>query len=760
MTEKYYTRNSRADLLEMQKDMAPTLKTRLENLPEEILLLDGYWGLTKPPAEDKDDGDKKKKNKNPYSPMVGPRGGERAASTKKPEDFGHVFDCLTACSWKRPGFYEHLTFFCHDGYIGVDLDHCLDPETKELTPIAQDVLSILDTYTEYSRSKTGLHFICRGTFPPEVTKDALLKPRPKAAGGGYEIEIYRKKCLITTGDVFGDKPKPITDCTKALAILYKKYFGKENTKKEKPSSVPDAPLPDHEVERLLEDLPASDQDYDSWLRVAMALKSNGTDYEIFNEWCQQDAGRYTEFSNKYKWDGIKPEGGVSIGTLIWMWEQATGQNYRPSLAPQDANEAERKIWKKLRTNKSGIPLNSLANLATVLEPNYAGEVRINLLSNGLEIAEGDVFRPITDRDIYGIRENLSQRYFLEAKPGDIEAKLKAMAIEYHPIRDCIIGLQWDGKPRVKETFSAFFGCPKDEFHATAALLLFHGLICRAFKPGCKFDLCFILANPKQGTGKSTFSRYLAIDDRWYTDTAIDVSKPADAYRVERGHWVVELGELQAFKGKGVEELKSYLSACATTYCEKFDRHSEDMPRQVVFIGTSNKIECLPQDPSGNRRFIPIHCQNEPIAWDKDQLIANETKAREYIKQCFAEAYQIGKKNGWMLTPPLWMEKQLDTTRKDFVPEDPWVGVIQQYLDDNPAVDRVCTRRIWFEALQEGVRPREYTRTDLIHIQSILDNDIAGWKRGKMYKFGKKEGNHGKQVTWYRQDQSPRAPVTD
>src|SRR5206468_7814503 len=49
-----------------------------------------------------------------------------------------------------------------DGLVGVDLDHCRDPETGAIAPWAQTVIATLDSYTEVSPSGTGLHVLLHG----------------------------------------------------------------------------------------------------------------------------------------------------------------------------------------------------------------------------------------------------------------------------------------------------------------------------------------------------------------------------------------------------------------------------------------------------------------------------------------------------------------------------------------------------------------------------------------------------------------------
>jgi len=62
--------------------------------------------------------------------------------------------------------------------------------------------------------------------------------------------------------------------------------------------------------------------------------------------------------------------------------------------------------------------------------------------------------------------------------------------------------------------------------------------------------------------------------------------------------------------KNVEDTKSFMSRQKDTYKTPYDRHPKDHKRQCVFAGSSNSLDFLPMDRSGNRRFLPILCNME------------------------------------------------------------------------------------------------------------------------------------------------------
>jgi primase-polymerase (primpol)-like protein len=78
------------------------------------------------------------------------------------------------------------------GIVAIDLDHCRNPETGELTPMAQRIVDRLNSYTEVSPSGEGLHIFVHGTLPPEgkrrITGIELYDSRRYLTVTGHRIE--------------------------------------------------------------------------------------------------------------------------------------------------------------------------------------------------------------------------------------------------------------------------------------------------------------------------------------------------------------------------------------------------------------------------------------------------------------------------------------------------------------------------------------------------------------------------------------------
>jgi hypothetical protein len=56
---------------------------------------------------------------------------------------------------------------------------------------------------------------------------------------------------------------------------------------------------------------------DWWLKVLMAYKAGGGDYDTFHKWSNQQPGFKDERTLRREWDSVRPAGGVTPATLFW-----------------------------------------------------------------------------------------------------------------------------------------------------------------------------------------------------------------------------------------------------------------------------------------------------------------------------------------------------------------------------------------------------------------------------------------------------------
>ena len=402
----------------------------------------------------------------------------------------------------------------------------------------------------------------------------------------------------------------------------------------------------------------------------------------------------------------------------------------------------------LDTTEKGGVRNSIKNCLTVFQhdPLLSGAIAYNLLTDRTDIVKPIVYdrspsSSMTDTDMKYIRLYLEENYDLTSEKKIIDAAdLAAHQNSYHPVRDFLNSLTWDGTERVRYCLHHFLGAEADEYTFQVLRLFLLGAIHRAFRPGCKFEVMLCLVGG-QGAGKSTFFRLLAGKDEWFSD---DLRKLDDenVYRKLQGHWIIEMSEMIATaNAKSIEEIKSFLSRQKEVYKIPYETHPADRLRQCVFGGTSNAMDFLPLDRSGNRRFLPVRVCPEQA---EVHILEDEAASRAYLQQVWAEAMTIYRAGGWKLTFSPEMVRYLKEHQKDFMPEDTKAGMIQAFLDSYTG-DTVCSKQLYKEALNHAFdEPKQW---EIREINEIMNQCVTGWT---YFSNPRSFAGYGRQKGWERE----------
>ena len=392
-----------------------------------------------------------------------------------------------------------------------------------------------------------------------------------------------------------------------------------------------------------------------------------------------------------------------------------------------------------KVDKNGKPLERIENVICVFKQELNEYFYHNMMTGQDEFQKGI---PLSDADENKIRLYLESFYELRGEKNISRAiALVCNERKYHPIRERLEVLTWDGVKRYKSLFVKYLGAEDTPYTHEATRVFFMGALARIYNPGCKFDTALVLVDSKQGGGKSTIARFLAIDDSYHTDYLRDALNDKDIFRDFEGKWIVEMGEMLATANKRrVEEIKGFISRTSDTYKIPYDKHTTTFPRQCVFIGTTNNLDFLPKDRTGNRRFIPL--KTDKTKAEKHPL-DNEAETREYILQCWAEALEEYKAGNVSLVLDKKFDDEVEAVREYFSPEDIRRGRIVNYLEKrNKKV--VCTWMLYECALNGYGTPDTYETREIAAIM----NTLPGWERITSYRFGEP---YGTQRGWRRID---------
>ena len=432
----------------------------------------------------------------------------------------------------------------------------------------------------------------------------------------------------------------------------------------------------------------------------------------------------------------------------------------PDLVIHEAVVQEEIDWewtKKLEKDPKTQQCNStIQNVLTILRHHhqFKGLLCMNWFSYRKTVKHDLPWRQLgfnpywVDQDDAGLR-NFLEFYFKISKVVKIHDAVTLVMEEngFHPVRDYLNGLEWDGEKRIETMLPDYLGTDNTKYVRETSKKVMVGAVARVMRPGIKFDNAMILVGP-QRKGKSTFIRNLGKD--WYSDSFGDIKNNKAAEQIQ-GVWIMEMGELAGMKKADVNEMKHFMSKQDDTFRPAFGRQVQTFPRQTLFWGSTNEDEFL-VDPTGNSRYWPQKIlQQEPS-------LSVFTDMPDNVDQLWAEAYEMYKKGETTYldseTEQLAMMMQDAHTEKSvFGPlidaflemklPDSWpkmsIGDRQQYIakygqsevhdDDLLEVgsnyrNYVCTMQIWCEVL--GKKAADMTPYFSKQITNYL-KIVTGWQ---------------------------------
>lgn len=424
---------------------------------------------------------------------------------------------------------------------------------------------------------------------------------------------------------------------------------------------------------------------------------------------------------------------------------------------EDAN------WRaKLKVGDTGAPAKTIDNIWLILEndPLLRGKFALNEFSGRGEVlaalpwCKRQQQRTWQDSDNDGVYWYMEKYYNITSTTKvDSALALHSDAHRFNEVETYLKSLQWDGVPRLDALFVDYLGAADTPYTRAVTRKAFTAAVARALSPGCKYDIMTVISGP-QGIGKSTLLYKMARG--WFNDS-IRTFEGKEASELLQGTWIVEIGELNAFRKTDVDRIKQFLSLRVDKYRAAYGRHVKDFPRRCVFFGTTNSHEYL-QDKTGNRRFWPVDagvCPVKKSIW---------TNLDGEVDQLWAEA-----RTRWESGEALYLtgtdEQEAKSLQEEHREHSPWEGIVREFLARKVPLNwnrwdrdkrllfwsgsiqggvmlmgrtRVCAQEVWCEALAGDLKRLRYS--DSSEINSIIEN-TEGWKR---LKKGARFGCYGVQ----------------
>jgi len=327
-----------------------------------------------------------------------------------------------------------------------------------------------------------------------------------------------------------------------------------------------------------------------------------------------------------------------------------------------------------KQRKTGDYIRALANLG------YS--FRMNMCDDSVEVNGERLTDPLRAE----IRMRLRDAGVREVNIAEDAYLAEAWKHRYHPVRDFLLGLQWDGTDYIEQ----MAGYVEDEQGVFVTWLRrwMVGAVARAMLNGTQNRM--LVLDGSQGIGKSYFARWIASPlPAYFYEGPISPDSKDDRVRLMRV-WIWEVTELGATTRRADREaLKGFLSLREVTVRRPYGRFDITKPAMASFIGTVNNEAGFLNDPTGNRRFMVATLK--AIDWGYTKALTPEALWAQA-----AALYMDGEP--WELTPE--EAAQANEINEYYTIEDPVQAALLKHFDIDPQ------RRDWWLATVDIVQVLE------------------------------------------------------
>lgn len=419
-------------------------------------------------------------------------------------------------------------------------------------------------------------------------------------------------------------------------------------------------------------------------------------------------------------------------------------------------------WMKLleRNGTNGGFAKTLKNYKIIInnDPNFKGKVRKNLFSDRIDVVGALPWIRATDSSLWTDTDTTQLRTYMEpiigkASKNDVADAVDACAGEhaYHPVRDYLNSLTWDGAPRLDTLFIDYLGAADTPYIRAVTRKSFAAAVARVMTPGIKYDTMAVIVGA-QGRYKSTILAKMG--GAWFSDSLRNFGTK-DSMETIQGTWINEIAEMQAMNNSEIDAVKAFLSKLADYYRAAYGHFAAEHPRQCVFFGTTNTHDCL-RDTTGGRRFWPVDIDQQPR---KKDVFKDLDEERD---QLWAEAV-VRWRLGESLHLPKDLEAEAGVIQEDHRERHPWEGKIGEFVAQPIPADwlqwdenrrrmywsggikfdgkpvqrtRVCAAEIWCECL--GKAQGDFQQRFAREINQLLEK-LPGWENIGVREAGKPYG---------------------
>ena len=411
-----------------------------------------------------------------------------------------------------------------------------------------------------------------------------------------------------------------------------------------------------------------------------------------------------------------------------------------------ADGVEEKDWRTRLAlhSKTGVVLDKIKNWDLIVKHDtaFAG-LAFNEITFSIEIQRDMPWRTVhyggpnfTAADRAELGHYMERQYGLRPAMQMLDGIILARAYRnrFHPIKDYLDGLEWDGVPRLEECLP---GVVPTDYTRMVARKCLTAAVARAYEPGCKWDHTLVLQGT-QSIGKTFWIDKMA---RGYMVPLGRIDNKDTLLALHRS-WIALADEGYSLRKADNDVMKEFLTRTEDVFRIPYEKETNVHKRGFVIWSTTND-ETFLRNEQGNRRYLPVQC-TEKVDFS---LLTDY-----YIDQVWAEAkhhYKAGER--------LFLdeeETEVSTEQQEkFTEEDVTTGVIVEYLETlvpedweqmspesrqtwrqdqadglvppgTERIDQVCSVQLWVEAF--GRRLGDQHRADLLQLTGAMKR-LPGWR---------------------------------
>lgn len=341
-------------------------------------------------------------------------------------------------------------------------------------------------------------------------------------------------------------------------------------------------------------------------------------------------------------------GGIMRKTLKFV---ANLSDVKEEIAKNELKE-NYAAWKvELLRNENGNCIDRYYNISLILK--NIVDLKYNQFTRRIELKNEDAWfkhqNILENKDLAKIIVTLEEDYGLRTSNQRLNNAVHSLCLEnsYHPIKEYLENLKWDGKKRVEHLLVEMFGTPDNEYFRTIIRKFLLAAITRIYKPGfinAKFDTVLTLVG-EEDIGKSSFFRVLFGAEYFNDSISCSMMQSKTGSELLVGMWCVEIADLSGRSKIDPEDIKGFVTRISDRFRPAFGTVTEDYPRTCVFGATTNKIDGFLEGLTGSRRWLIV-----PTGAKKVDLI----RLAEIRDQIWAESMHLYKTTD----EPLYIEDRL------------------------------------------------------------------------------------------------------